>query len=176
MSINAPAQRLDGERHVQYRVGIRIDAPVAVVWSLLTEAAQYPNWNRSVLSMQGDTALDQKIRLVSSAAPKRTFKLKVKAMEPEVYMVWGFGGRAFGGERSFRLYPRGEGQTDFVMTESLGGAMMKLIEKKLPDLRKSFDTFAADLKSAAERQFSTQCGRDASSREELRPGMKGCFS
>lgn len=151
VSINTPAQRLDGERHVQYRVGIRINAPAAVVWSLLTDAGQYPRWNRSVLSIEGEIAPDNKIRLVSSAAPKRSFKLKVKVFEPEQHMLWASGGKAFGGERSFRLYPRGAGQTDFVMTESLGGGMMKMIEKKLPDLRESFDTFAVDLKAAAER-------------------------
>lgn len=151
VSIDTPAERLDGERHVQYRVGIRIAAPPAVIWSLLTDAAAYPSWNRSVLSIDGEIAPGSKIRLVSSAAPKRSFKLKVKAFEPQQHMLWGSGGKAFGGERSFRLYPRGEGQTDFVMTESLGGGMMKMIEKKLPDLRESFDIFAADLKTAAER-------------------------
>lgn len=150
VAVDTPAQRLEGTRHLQYRVGVRIDAPVSTVWALLVDAKSYPQWNRSVVSLEGQIAPGETLRLVSSASPTRTFKLKVQVLEPEQRMVWGSGGRAFGGQRTFVLTPRGPNQTDFMMTEDLGGTMMKMIQKKLPDLRKSFDTFAQDLRSAAE--------------------------
>lgn len=150
VNLGQPAQRLKGERHLHYRVGLHIEASPSVVWSLLTDAEKYPQWNRSVLSIEGHIAVDERIKLRSSAAPKRSFKLKVKELLPEQKMVWGSGGRAFGGERVFTLTPSASGGTNFVMYEGLGGSMMNMIEKKLPDLRESFDIFAADLKKAAE--------------------------
>lgn len=152
VSLGQPAQRLKGERHLHYRIGIHIEASPSVVWSLLTDAEKYPQWNRSVLSIEGRIALDERIKLRSSAAPKRSFKLRVKEYLPNQRMVWRSGGRAFGGERVFTLRPTPSGGTDFVMYEGLGGSMMKMIEKKLPDLRESFDIFAADLKKTAEAQ------------------------
>lgn len=154
VAIDAPAAQLKGTRHVQYRVGVHIEAPASIVWGLLTDAAEYPNWNRSVKSIKGSIAAHEKIRLVSSASPDRSFKLKVIEFQPERKMVWGSGGRAFGGERVFTLKAIGPNQTQFTMTENLGGAMMGMIEKKLPDLRESFDTFAQDLKRTAQAQAS----------------------
>jgi uncharacterized protein YndB with AHSA1/START domain len=37
-----------------YHVSRRINAPVDRVWSLLTNASRYREWNRAVVSIDGD--------------------------------------------------------------------------------------------------------------------------
>lgn len=152
ISLDAPAVVLDGERYLEYRVGVRIAAPPAEVWALLTDADAYPDWNSTVQQLDGEIAEGQRIELKSSVDPKRTFGLTVSDLTPERGMVWSDGGRAFRGVRTFTLTPRDDGSTEFTMAEVLTGSMMGMIEGKLPDFRPSFDAFAADLKQAAERE------------------------
>ena len=45
ISLDAPAVVLDGERYLEYRVGVRIAAPPAEVWALLTDAARFVRKN-----------------------------------------------------------------------------------------------------------------------------------
>ena len=61
----------------RYHVERRIDASPEKVWSILTDAARYRDWNRSVVRIEGRIAAGEAISLVSIANPKRTFKLNV---------------------------------------------------------------------------------------------------
>lgn len=152
IAVDAPALKLDGERYLEYRVGVQISAPPQVVWGLLTDAAAYPSWNSTVTSIDGSIALGETIALKAKIDPKRTFKLEVSTFTPNEVLVWEDGGKAFKGVRTFVLTPTGDGTTQVTMAEVLTGSMMGMIEGKLPDFRPSFDTFAADLKRAAEAQ------------------------
>ena len=64
-------------------ISIEIKADAAIIWALLTNAADYPRWNPTVISIEGNITLGEKIKLKSTLDPKRTFKLKVKELEPE---------------------------------------------------------------------------------------------
>jgi hypothetical protein len=48
------------------------------------------------------------------------------------------------------LTPKGDGSTDFTMSEVFSGAMLPLIAGSLPDFAPEFEKYAADLKRAAE--------------------------
>jgi len=148
--LQGPATRLDGKRYLEYRVGVHIAAEPAVVWALLTDAAGYPAWNSTVVSIDGTIAKGERIELKSTIDPKRTFGLTVSELEPNQRMVWQDGGKAFKGVRTFTLRRRDDGTTEVTMAEVLTGAMMGMIEGKLPDFRPSFEAFAADLERAAE--------------------------
>lgn len=148
--LDGQAQVLDGERYLEYRVGVNIEAEPDVVWALLTDAPRYPEWNTTVISIDGTIAPGEEIALKAKVDPKRTFDLTISAFEPGQRLVWEDGGRAFKGVRTFTLVPRGDGSTDVTMAEVLTGSMMGMIEGKLPDFRPSFNDFAADLKKAAE--------------------------
>ncbi len=148
--LDGQAQRLDGERYLEYRVGVEIEADADVVWALLTDADRYPEWSSTVTDLDGSIALGETIALRSTVDPKRTFKLKVSAFEPGERLVWEDGGRSFKGVRTFTITERADGTTTVTMAEVLTGTMMGMIEGKLPDFRPSFDAFAADLKRAAE--------------------------
>ena len=75
----------------QYSVTRSIDAPAQRVWDLLTDAAGYKRWNRSVVSIDGSIEAGGTIKLVSAVNPARTFVLKVTTMAPPNRMVWSGG-------------------------------------------------------------------------------------
>ena len=122
-----------------------INAEPAVVWSLLTNAKEYPSWNSTVISIEGEIQNGEKIKLKSTLDPSRTFKLKVKEFIPEQTLVWGDAM----GKREYSLQKTSEG-TQFTMTEKIGGFMFPLFANKIPSFDKSFEDATADLKKAAE--------------------------
>lgn len=137
---------------MQRGVSINIRAKPEKIWSLLTTAAEFPRWNSTVASIEGEIALGQKIRLRVPIAPKRVFKLKVSELEPKKRMVWSDGAAPmFKGVRTFTLLEREDGSVDFAMEEVFSGLMLPMIARALPDFAPSFERYAADLKSAAEQ-------------------------
>jgi uncharacterized protein YndB with AHSA1/START domain len=89
MSANAKTIRTTFCRETSVSIDIKADA--AIVWALLTKASDYPRWNSTVTSIEGNIALGEKIKLKSILDAKRTFKLKVKEFVPEKKLVWGDG-------------------------------------------------------------------------------------
>ena len=135
----------------RYHVQRRIDAPPERVWALLTDASSYGAWNKAVMSIEGTIAAGSTISLVSTANPKRTFRLRVSEMAAPNRMVWrdGMPLGLFTGERTYAVHPR-EGVTHFEMTEEYTGILAGLFTKAIPDLTASFELFADSLKAAAE--------------------------
>lgn len=128
-------------------VSIEIQAPPAVIWALLTQAAYYPRWNSTVFALEGTVAEGEEIKLKSTLDPKRTFKLKVKKFAPEKQMVWG----DRQGNRIFTLTATGSGTVVFAMQEKIGGLLFPLYGRYIPPFDEAFEHFAADLKKEAER-------------------------
>lgn len=135
-----------------YHVSRAINAPTAVVWSLLTDASGYARWNKAVVSIEGPIAAGRQIRLVSVVDPKRTFTLTVAEMQAPHRMVWtdGLPLGLFTGRRTYTIEDRGAGGSEFTMVEAFTGPLAGLITKAIPDLTESFSTFADGLKAAAE--------------------------
>jgi len=142
---------VEGEDYLHYAVGGRIDASPEVIWGILTDAAAYPEWNSTVIGIDGDIADGETIKLTAHIDPDRTFKLKVSTFEPGQKLVWEDGNSMFAGVRTFTLVPA-EGGTNFTMREALTGTMLDKIAPKLPDFGPAFDAFMADLKVEAERR------------------------
>lgn len=128
------------------QVATAINASPASVWHVLTTAADYPRWNSTLLSLDGEIKPGSTIRLVSTLDPGRTFKLKVHEFEPSRRLAWG---DALGA-RVFTLTETNGGQTLFEMNERIGGPVFPLFASKIPSFEASFQQFAADLKAAAE--------------------------
>jgi hypothetical protein len=137
---------------VSYAGASSISAPPDRVWARLTDSASYPQWNPTVVKIDGTIALGQKIRLVSTLDPKRTFSLTVAELDEPRRMVWSSGMPLglFTGRRTFTLTPRADGGTDFAMEEVFSGPMAPMITRAIPDMTESFAQFAAALKAAAE--------------------------
>lgn len=140
---------------IETSVAVTIRASTEAVWALLTDAAKFPSWNSTVTSIDGTIAQGEKLKLRVPAAPDRTFKPKVVAFDPRTRMVWAEGAAPmFKGVRTFTLRANGDGTTEFAMAEVLSGLMLPLAKKSLPDFAPVFETYADDLKRAAEADAS----------------------
>ncbi|HEY3804030.1 MAG TPA: SRPBCC domain-containing protein [Kofleriaceae bacterium] len=127
-------------------VAVDIDADADAVWRLLTTASDYPSWNSTVVSIDGEIARGQTIRLRSTLDPKRTFKLRVKQFDAPEQLAWGDAM----GTRTYRITKTGAGGVTFTMHEKIGGPLFPLFARMIPAFDESFDRFAADLKKKAE--------------------------
>jgi uncharacterized protein YndB with AHSA1/START domain len=127
-------------------VHIPIHANPAIIWALLTNAADYSRWNSTIISLEGEIRPGQILRLKSTLDEKRTFNLKVKEVESERRLVWG-------DSQGSREYTLSQGQSDaviFTMREKIGGLFFPLFARFIPSFDQSFEQFAADLKQEAE--------------------------
>jgi uncharacterized protein YndB with AHSA1/START domain len=127
------------------RIAQHIDADAATVWRLLTTAADYPRWNSTVVSLDGQITLGSKIKLVSKLDPSRTFSLKVKEFEPNSRL-------RFGDAMATRTITLSgdAGGTRMEITERIGGPFFPFFARMIPPLDENVEQFTADLKKAAE--------------------------
>ncbi len=150
---NGRAVKSSSAFRMECGVAINIHATPKRIWGLLTNAADFPRWNSTVASLDGEIALGRKLALRVPYAPKRTFKPKVVEFDPEKTMVWGDGAAPmFKGRRSFTLTSRSDGTVDFAMVEVFSGLMLPMIKGSLPDFAPHFEKYAADLKREAEKK------------------------
>jgi hypothetical protein len=129
-----------------------INAPQDVIWSILTDAANYPTWDPGVDRIEGTIAPGERIVAYTKLSPNRAFPAKVTEFEPGRRMTW-TGGMPLGlfkGVRTFTLSPRADGGVDFALREEFSGPLLPLFAGSLPDLNKTFEAFAAGLKARAE--------------------------
>ena len=136
----------------RYTVRRTINASPERIWNLLTNADGYTSWNPAVVSLHGRIASGERIKLISTVNPKRTFSLTVSGVEPTRRMVWSSGMPLglFRGVRTFSLRSQGDQETEFSMEEVYSGALAPLITKSIPDMSESFGQFADGLKTASE--------------------------
>lgn len=132
-------------------VSVDIAASPTRVWALLTDGAAVPSWNSTVSKLAGTIAAGERLAIEVPAAPGRTFRPRVVELEADRRMVWADGfAPMFKGVRTFELEPLADGGTRFTMRERLGGVMLPMIKRALPDFAPVFATYAADLRRAAE--------------------------
>jgi len=131
-------------------VEVNIRARAASIWRLLTDAKDFPRWNSTVTSIEGQIREGGQLRL-RVPGTDRTFTPKVSAVVPAERMTW-TGGFApvFKGVRTFELKPRDDGSTDFAMAERFSGLLLPLLKGSLPDFGPVFERYANDLKHEAE--------------------------
>lgn len=146
MAQNGKAATVKTTFHRETSVSIEIKADTSIVWALLTKASDYSRWNSTVTSIEGNIALDEKIKLKSTLDAKRTFNLKVKEFEPEKRLVWGDAM----GNRVYTLTKNANRTTTFSMIEKIGGPFFPLFVKMIPSFDESFEKLASDLKKEAE--------------------------
>jgi hypothetical protein len=135
-----------------YQAAATIAAGPEVIWAVLVDGAGYPEWDSGVTSVDGEIAPGARIKVVSEAAPGRSFPVKVTEFEPGKRMTWS-GGMPLGlfkGVRTFTLDPAGNGATAFTVREEYSGPLLPLIWRSMPDLGPSFTQFANGLKARAE--------------------------
>ena len=136
-----------------YEASSDIGADPTAVWAILVDGAAYPSWDSGVLSVAGTIGPGETIKVVSSAAPGRSFPVKVTEFVTGKAMTWS-GGMPLGlfsGVRTFRLSPTASGGTRFDLREEYSGPLLGMMWRSMPDLGPSFAQFARGLKERAER-------------------------
>ena len=134
-----------------YEASSLIQATPERVWSVLTDAAAWPNWDSGVTKVDGRLALGEKLTVAVEANPGRSFPVKVVQLNAPERMVF-LGGMPLGlftGKRTYTLVPEGTG-TRFAMLEEYSGPLEGMIFKSIPDLGPSFQRFADGLKLRVE--------------------------
>jgi hypothetical protein len=135
-----------------YEASATIGASPDAIWAILTDGPGYSQWDSGVERVEGHIAPGEQIKVVSKVNPGRAFPVKVTEFSPGQKMVWA-GGMPLGlfkGVRTFTLSPDEGGATTFAMREEYAGPLASLIWRTMPDLRPSFEQFAAGLKRRAE--------------------------
>lgn len=130
-----------------------INASPETIWKILVDAPNWPKWNPTVSKVEGNVALGEKITVYAKVNPNRAFTLTVSEYMRNEQMVW-TGGLPLGlfkGERTYTLSQASAGGVAFTMQEVFSGLLSPLIAGSIPDLKPSFDEFAAALKKCAER-------------------------
>lgn len=130
-----------------------IAASPDAIWSILIDAARYPEWDPGVDRIEGRIAPGEKVAAYSKLRPGQAFPATVTEFVPGRKMAW-TGGMPLGlfkGERTFTLVPQPGGGTEFTLREEFSGPLLGLIGRSIPDLTESFEQFAAGLKRRAER-------------------------
>jgi hypothetical protein len=161
--VDAKATKTGGAFRMDCAVATTIHASPERIWALLTDAAAFPRWNSTVTSLEGEIAEGQTLTLKVPTAPTRVFKPKVSRVEPGRSMIWSDGmAPLFKGVRTFTLTPNGDGTTVFSMKEEYSGLMLPMIRGSFPDFGPVFETYAGDLKRAAEGK-ATEAGKGTAS-------------
>ena len=143
--------RTRGVSSLAWGVAVNIHARAVRIWSLLTDAKNFPRWNSMVAGIEGQIRDGERLRL-RVPGTDRTFTPRVTGVVPGERMIWA-GGVAplFKGVRTFELRPRNDGSVDFSMEERFSGLVLPLVKSSLPDFGPVFARFASDLRTEAER-------------------------
>ena len=135
---------------------IEIDAPAALVWSVLLDFDAYFEWNPFVLGIQGLAVPGERLH-VSIRPPgcrSMTFKPRVLNVVDGRELRWL--GRfllpgLFDGEHCFRLEPIGASRVRFVHGEAFSGLLVEHAEGSLLEsTREGFDEMNRALKRRCE--------------------------
>ena len=128
-----------------------INASAETIWSILTDAASYPEWDPNMVKLEGTVAAGETVTAHTKLS-SRAFPAQVSVFEPNKKMVWSSGMPLglFKGARTFTLEAQGEDATRVTVEETFTGLLMPIFGRTIPDLQPSFDSFVAGLKARAE--------------------------
>lgn len=136
----------------EFKASTTIKASPETIWSILTDAPSYPEWDPGMIRLEGTVAHGEKITAYTKISPNRAFPVTVNIVEKGKKMTWSSAMPigAFDGVRTFTLDDNGDGTVHFTAHEQFTGWMLPLIGRTIPDLTPSFNDFVAGLKARAE--------------------------
>lgn len=138
----------------EFRAQATIFAPLETIWTILTDASAYPEFDASCERIEGRIEKGEKLTAYSKLSPGRGFGAKVVELERGERMVWS-GGMPLGlfkGVRTFTTTKKPDGSVEVTLHEVFSGPMLALIGKSLPDMTEPFEGFVKGLKNRAEKR------------------------
>lgn len=135
---------------------IVINAPSAIIWSVLTDFASFPEWNPFVRSISGELRPGEKLNVTIQPPGGRgmTFRPRVLVAQPGEQLRWlghvmipGL----FDGEHAFQIEHLGGHRSKFIQCERFSGLLVPLLWKSIESgTRRGFEEMNAALKRRAE--------------------------
>lgn len=142
----------------EIKTEILIHASPEVVWAILTNFDDYPNWNHFIKSIKGEAKVGKKItaRIEPPGAKGMTFKPKILVFNQNKELRWVghllFAG-LFDGEHKFELIDNKNGSTTFIQSEKFKGILVPMFKKMLEiNTKKGFEEMNEKLKQLAEKR------------------------
>ena len=144
---------------------IGIDASAEKVWQVLTEFADFPQWNPFVRSIEGEltTGSQLTVRLEPTGGKGMTFKPTVLKAEPAQELRWighlMFPG-IFDGEHHFIIEAQDDKRVRLVQGERFTGILVPLMAAMglFKNTQQGFEAMNRALKARAEEEGSEQAG------------------
>jgi hypothetical protein len=129
-----------------------INATPEKIWTILTDAPNYPKWDPWATRIEGTIVAGGKVTAYTKLSPERAFPVKVTEFVPGRKMTW-TGGMPLGlfkGVRTFVLDPQKNGAVNFTVREEFTGPLLGMMAGSLPDMTQPFQDFVTGLKARAE--------------------------
>jgi hypothetical protein len=106
-----------------------INAPVALVWNILTDVERYPEWNPSIAKVWGSLR-EQGIIYIHHAHLHLIIPVRIERLQPRAQLAWR-GIKTFSavvqGEHYFRLTDLGDDRTELQHGEIFSGWLSHLL-------------------------------------------------
>ncbi|KAA0254900.1 MAG: SRPBCC domain-containing protein [Chloroflexi bacterium] len=135
----------------KYSASITIKASAEKIWSIITDAGSYPEWDLSMDHIEGKLALGETVTFLTKLSPN-SFPVKVTGFEPnrKLVLTGGMPLGLFKSERTHTLAANKDGSTTFHTEEIFSGLLLPIFGKNIPNLTENFQGFVAALKKKAE--------------------------
>jgi hypothetical protein len=136
---------------------IEIAAPAGRVWEILTDFADFPQWNPFIRRARGNPVKGERLEVMMqpSGARGMTFSPTVLKVEADRELRWIghlFVTGLFDGEHIFTIEPLGSGRVRFTQQEIFTGLLVPLLARMLDtDTRRGFEEMNRALKARAEQ-------------------------
>jgi len=135
---------------------IEINASSKVVWDILMDFDNFPNWNPFIEKISGNPKVGSKIEVFIQPPDSRgmTFKPKILDYKPEEKLRW-IGTlripKIFDGEHSWIIKEINENKVLFVQKEKFSGILVPLLGGMLKNTKKGFKMMNNALKMESEK-------------------------
>lgn len=136
----------------EYSATTTIEASPEVIWKILTDGSRFPEWEPDTHRIEGTIAAGEKIKVFPRRNPNSAFQVEVTEFEPWKKMVWETGVvlGLIRGVRTFTLVEQEDKAVKYTIREQLGGPLLFLFARRIPDFDSIFAASAAALKERAE--------------------------
>jgi hypothetical protein len=136
----------------EYGATTTINASPEVIWKILTDGSRFPEWEPDTQRIEGAIAAGEKIKVFPKRNPNSAFQVEITGFEPWKKMVWETGVvlGLIKGVRTFTLVEQEDKSVKYTLREQLGGPLLFLFTRQIPDFDSIFAASAAALKERAE--------------------------
>ncbi|MGZ7108407.1 MAG: SRPBCC family protein [Methanobacterium sp.] len=134
---------------------IEIEASTDIIWDIITDFDDYPNWNPFIKEISGDLKEGSHIKVILKPPNSNGMKFKPKIIryQPENELRW-LGRlwipKLFDGEHCLIIKKLSDKKTLFIQKERFNGILVPILSNLLKDTESGFEMMNQALKQKAE--------------------------